>query len=157
MPITMRAPLFLEDIAVGDKFVSETLTVDEASIKEFAGRYDPQPFHLDDAAARNTLFKGLAASGWHTGAMSMRLIVQSVPIANGVVGAGVEVAWPTPTRPGDVLHVESTITAIAPSRSKPGQAIVTCQSDTLNQAGACVQRLTAKLLVFSRQASTPSA
>lgn len=148
----MAKPLYLEDIAVGDKFTSKPLTVDEAEIKEFAGRFDPQPFHLDNEAAKDTLFRGLAASGWHTAALSMRLIVGSVPIHNGVVGAGVELAWPTPTRPGDTLHVESTIIAITPSKSKPGQAIVTCQSDTLNQAGACVQRLTAKLLVFARQA-----
>ena len=93
--------LYLEDIAVGQTFESapHVLTVEE--IKDFAGRYDPQFFHLDDEAARESLFGGLAASGWHTAATTMRLLVESVPFFGGLIGAGGEISWPRATRPGD--------------------------------------------------------
>src|ERR1700680_451207 len=94
--------------------------MEAARIKEFAAEFDPQPFHLDDAAAKPSIFKGLAASGWHTAAVAMRLLVAGgLPFANGLLGLGGEIAWPRPTRPGDILHVESEIVEITPSRSKP--------------------------------------
>ena len=141
-------PVTLDDLAVGDRYLSRELTLDTAQIKNFARDFDPQPFHLDEAAAAQSFFEGLAASGWHTAAMTMRLMVESVPIANGLIGAGVEISWPRPTRPGDVLHVESTIIGIAPSRSKPDRGIVTLQTDTFNQNGEQVQKLVSKILVF---------
>ena len=95
--------LYLDDLAVGQRFASGPQALDAGQIKAFAEAFDPQPFHLDEAAAASSLFGGLAASGWHTAAISMRLLVGSVPLAGGVIGAGGEIAWPRPTRPGDVL------------------------------------------------------
>jgi acyl dehydratase len=151
--MTSPAPvdrLYLEDLAAGDRFESGTLVVEEQELKSFAARFDPQPFHLDEAAARESVFGGLAASGWHTAALTMRLLVQSLPFGNGVIGAGTELAWPQPTRPGDVLRVSTTVLEVTPSRSKPDRGIVTCRTETLNQHGECVQRTTARLLVFRR-------
>ena len=128
--------------------------MDEAQIKAFAGQFDPQPFHLDDATAKDTLFAGLAASGWHTAAITMRLLVDGgAPIAGGVVGAGGEIAWPKPTRPGDILQVKSEILDVTPSRSRPDRGMVTMRSETFNQRGEIVQTLTAKLVVPRRPAA----
>src|SRR4051812_30598115 len=115
---------YLEDFAVGQKFGSATLRVDEERVKRFAAEFDPQPFHLDDAAARATLFGGLAASGWHTAAMTMRLLVESgLPLSGGIVGAGGEINWPKPTRPGGILQVVSEGGEGGPSRSRPGRGV----------------------------------
>ena len=122
-------------------------------IKAFAVQFDPQPFHLDDEAARATVFGGLAASGWHTAAITMRLMVTAgLPLAAGIIGVGGEIAWPRPTRAGDTLKVESEIVEILPSRSKPNQALVKVRSTTLNQNGEPVQVFTAKILSFKRKA-----
>ena len=148
--------LYLEDLYVGQRFTSGAHAVDEAQIKAFAGQFDPQPFHLDDAAARGTLFAGLAASGWHTAAITMRLLVDGgAPIAGGIVGAGGEVSWPKPTRPGDILQVESEVLQVTPSRSRPDRGMITVRSETFNQRGEVVQMLTAKLVVPSRRAPKP--
>jgi acyl dehydratase len=147
--------LYLEDLHVGQRFISGTHRMDEAQIKEFAREFDPQPFHLDDAAAKTTVFGGLAASGWHTAAIAMRLLVDGgLPLGNGIIGLGGDLAWPKPTRPGDTLHVESEILEILPSRSKPNQAIVKMRSTTLNQHGETVHSFTSKCLVFKRPQST---
>jgi len=138
----------LDDLAVGNRYLSRDFPLDTAQIKNFARDFDPQPFHLDETAALQSFFGGLAASGWHTAAITMRLMVESVPIANGLIGAGVEISWPRPTRPGDVLRVESTILNIAQSRSRPDRGIVTLQTDTFNQNGEQVQKLVSKILVF---------
>jgi len=125
--------------------------MEAARIKEFAAEFDPQPFHIDESAAEASVFKGLAASGWHTAAVAMRLLVAGgLPFANGLVGLGGEVAWPRPTRPGDILQVESEILEIAPSRSKPHQGIVTVRATMSNQNREVVFVLTAKLLVLRR-------
>jgi acyl dehydratase len=146
--------LYLEDLHVGQRFASGTHHMDEAKIKEFAREFDPQPFHLDDAAARPSVFGGLAASGWHTAAVAMRLLVDGgLPLGNGIIGMGGDLAWPKPTRPGDTLHVESEILEILPSRSKPNQAIVKVRSTTLNQHGEPVHSFTSKCLVFKRPQS----
>ena len=143
--------LYLEDLRVGQRFASGTYVMEPQRIKAFAAEFDPQPFHIDESAAEATVFKGLAASGWHTAAVAMRLLVTGgLPFANGLVGLGGEIAWPQPTRPGDILHVESEIVEITPSRSKPHQGIVTVRSTMLNQHGETVYRLTAKLLVLKR-------
>lgn len=143
--------LYLDDIQVGQKFGSDSDTVDEAQIKAFASQFDPQPFHLDEQVARDSLFGGLAASGWHTAAITMRLIVTSgTRIAGGVIGAGCEINWPIPTRPGDVLNVESEILNVSASRTRPDRGIVTIRNKTHNQAGEVVQVMTAKLVVFRR-------
>ncbi|TMH59977.1 MAG: MaoC family dehydratase [Betaproteobacteria bacterium] len=149
--IAQRNGVFhFEDLHVGQRFSSGTHALDEAQIKSFARQFDPQPFHVDDDQARDTLFGGLAASGWHTAAITMRLMVGGVPLAGGIIGAGGEINWPKPTRPGDVLHVESEIVEITPSRSRPDRGMVTVRSETLNQRGETVQVLTAKLIVPRR-------
>lgn len=142
--------LYLDDLAVGAEFNSEKYAVRAEEIREFAKNFDPQPFHLNEDVARKTLFDGLVASGWHTAAITMRLLVHSVPLAGGLIGVGGELSWPRPTRPGDVLNVVSTIVNISPSKSKPDRGIATIQSDTLNQRGELCQRLIAKVLVFRR-------
>jgi len=147
--------LCLEDLQPGQRFTSGTHALDEAQIKAFASQFDPQPFHLDDEAAKGSLFGGLAASGWHTAAITMRLQVEAgLPISGGIIGAGGEVAWPRPTRPGDVLRVESEILEIKPSRSRPDRGMVTVHSETRNQHGEVVQTLTVKLVVPRRAATT---
>jgi acyl dehydratase len=143
--------LYLDDLQVGQRFTSGTYLMEESRMKEFAAEFDPQPFHLDEAAGRASVFKSLVASGWHTAAVAMRLLTTGgLPIANGLIGFGGEIAWPKPTRPGDVLHIESEIVEIEPSRSKPQQGVVTVRSRMLNQNGEVVYVLTPKLLVFRR-------
>jgi len=145
-------PLYFDDLAVGDTFVSGTYEVRADDIKRFAAEFDPQPFHLDEEAARATMFGGLAASGWHTAAITMRLLVSGGPkLANGLLGAGGEVDWKLPTRPGDVLHVESEVVELVPSRSRPVGSL-TLRSRTINQHGEVVQILTARLIVARRPA-----
>lgn len=141
----------LDELTIGQRFSSEQYRVEEAEILEFAHRFDPQPFHLDDAAARETLFGGLAASGWHTAAITMRLLVGGgLPLLGGIIGAGAEIAWPRPTRPGDTLRVESEILEVTPSRSRPDRGMATVRSLTLNQADETVQTLVAKVVVQRR-------
>ena len=144
-------PLYLDDLHVGQRFTSKTHVVDAAQIKAFARQFDPQPFHLDDDAAKDSLFSGLVASGWHTAAITMRLLVDmGLPLAGGVVGAGGELSWPRPTRPGDVLQVESEVLEIIPSRSRLDRGIATIRSLTRNQRNEVVQILVAKLIVPRR-------
>ncbi|MCG7324842.1 MaoC family dehydratase [Achromobacter sp. ACRQX] len=151
MTDTRKPPLiYLEDLSVGDVFVSKSHALDAAQIIAFATQFDPQPFHLDPDAARDTLFQGLAASGWHTAALTMKLLVESFPVARGVIGAGAEVVWPQPTRPDDVVKVTSTVLSITPSRSKPDRAIVVVESVTSNQRDEPLQKLTSKVVVFRR-------
>jgi len=143
--------LYLDDIRVGQRFSSASHAMDEAQIKAFAAQFDPQPFHLDEQAARNSLFGGLVASGWHTAAITMRLMVRGgTPIAGGLVGAGAEISWPQPTQPSDILQVESEVVDVRQSRSRPDRGMVSIRSETHNQRGEIVQVLTAKLLVPKR-------
>ena len=145
--------LYFDDLKVGDTFTTGTYEVSAADIKRFAAEFDPQPFHLDDEAARGTLFGGLAASGWHTAAITMRLLVSGGPkLANGVLGAGCEIDWKTPTRPGDVLHVVSEVAELIPSRSRTDRGMLVLHSRTINQHGEVVQNLKAKLIVTRRPA-----
>jgi len=143
--------LYLEDFSVGQRFISTTHTLDAGQIKAFAAQFDPQPFHLDEAAADKSFFRGLAASGWHTAAITMSLLVKSgMPIAGGLIGAGGEIEWPRAVRPGDVLQVESEVLAVTPSRSKPERGMITVRSETKNQNGEVVQILTSRMLVWRR-------
>ena len=143
--------LCLEDLTVGQRFVSGTHTMDAVEITRFAAQYDPQPFHLDDEAARATLFGGLVASGWHTDGITMRLIVAGgLPIAGGIIGTGGELLWTKPVRPGDMLHVECEVLEIVPSRSKPDRGTVVVRCVTRNQHGDMVQSFTPKLVVPRR-------
>jgi acyl dehydratase len=146
---------YLDDLHVGQRFTSASHEIDAAQIRAFAREFDPQPFHLDDEAAKATLFGGLAASGWHTAAISMRLMVETgLPLAGGILGAGGELSWPKPTRPGDVLQVMSEIEEITPSRSRPDRGMVRVRNETRNQRGEIVQLLIAKLIVPRRTAAT---
>jgi acyl dehydratase len=149
--------LYLDDLHVGQRFISGTHLIDEEQIKAFAKHFDPQPFHLDAGAAKDTLFEGLVASGWHTAAISMRLLVERLPIAGGIVGVGGEIAWPKPTRPGATLHVESEILELRPSRSRPDRGMATIRGETVNQLGEIVQVLIAKLVVPRRTSPAPLA
>lgn len=146
-----RPLLYLDDLQVGQHFSTGTHTLDAAQIEAFAAQFDPQPFHLSEQAAKHTLFGGLAASGWHTAAVTMRLIVTTGPrLAGGVIGASGEVKWPKPTRPGDTLRVESEVLAVTPSQSHPERGRVTIRSTTSNQRGEVVQLMTANLVVLRR-------
>jgi acyl dehydratase len=146
--------LYFDDLSVGQAFDSASRKISAADIKQFAREYDPQPFHLDEEAAADTIFGGLAASGWHTAAVTMRLIVDSVTLAGGVIGAAAEVTWPRPTRPGDTLQVTSTILELIPSRSKPDRGIVKLRCETRNQHDDVVQDLKATLVVYRRPVPT---
>jgi len=143
--------IYFDDLKVGDRFASSTQAVSADDIKRFASEFDPQPFHLDDEAARPTIFGGLAASGWHTAAITMRLLVTSGPkLANGIVGAGGEIEWKTPTRAGDVLRVDTEVQELIPSRSRPDRGIVVMKAHTVNQRGDVVQSSTMKLMLTRR-------
>jgi acyl dehydratase len=146
--------IWLEEFAPGQKYVSGTVRVDAAAIKAFAAQFDPQPFHLDEDAARGSFFGGLAASGWHTAALSMRLLVESgFRPAGGIIGSRAdELKWLRPVRPGDELRVEAEVLEVRASSSRPGQGFVKCRTTTLNQSGEPVQVLVMNLLVQARLA-----
>jgi len=142
---------YFEDLAAGRKFTSPTLRVEAAAIKAFAAEFDPQPFHLDEAAAGESLFAGLAASGWHTAALTMRLnLLSDFRPAGGILGIGGELTWQKPVRPGDALRVEIEVLETRPSRSRPGQGVVKIRVTTLNQHGEAVQTFTPTLFVDRR-------
>ena len=146
-------PLYLEDLSVGQRFTSGSQQMTVEAIKAFASQFDPQPFHLDEAAAQASFFRGLAASGWHTAAVTMRLLVTSgLTLAGGLIGAGGELTWPKAVRPGDVLTVESEVLDLQPSKSKPERGLVTVRSRTLNQKDEVVQDMTTRMLVWRRPA-----
>jgi len=144
---------YLEDFVVGQTFVSDRLRVTKEQIKAFAAAFDPQPFHLDDAAAQKTFFKGLVASGWHTAALTMKLLVESdVRPAGGFIGAGFdEFRWPKPVRPGDELRIESEVLEVRPSQSRPNQGLIKLRTTTLNQNNEPVQVQIGNLVVPRRQ------
>ena len=147
--------LYLDDLAAGQTFRSGRLTVDEAQIKRFAAAFDPQPFHLDEVAARESLFGELIASGWHTAAVTMRLLVGSdFRPAGGLIGAGVdELRWPTPVRPGDELHLVSEILEVRTSKSRPDRGLIKLRTTTFNQSDEPVQIFVGNLVVPRRPAA----
>jgi acyl dehydratase len=149
-PSGEKERLYLEDLHVGQRFQSGEHRIDEAQIRAFAAQFDPQPFHLDAEGAKGTLFGELVASGWHTASVSMRLLVEGLPFAGGLVGAGGEITWRKPVLPGDVLHVECQIEDLRPSRSRTDRGMATIRSETRNQLGEVVQVLVAKLVVPRR-------
>jgi acyl dehydratase len=143
--------IYLDDLAAGQRYQSASYEMTAEAIKEFAVRFDPQPFHLDEAAADKSFFHGLAASGWHTASITMRLLVESnLRLTGGLIGAGGELIWPQPTRPGDILTVFSEVMAVTPSRSKPERGFVTLKSETKNQKGEVVQAMTTRMLVWRK-------
>jgi acyl dehydratase len=147
----MRSALYLDDLAVGRKFATGSTTLTLEDCKAFAAEFDPQPFHLDEVAARSSVFGRIAASGWYTAALSMRLLVEGeMAIAGGLVGLGGEVTWPRPAYPGDTLRVETEVLAVRVSESKPDRGIVTVRNQTLNQHGEPVQVAVVKMIVPRR-------
>jgi acyl dehydratase len=149
--MTERALLYFDDLQRGQQFVTGTYTVSEAEILRFAREFDPQPFHLDPAAARQSLFGGLSGSGWHTAAVTMRLLVESgPPLANGIIGVGGEISWSLPMRPDDTLEVHSEVLDVTASRSKPDRGVVTLRNETRNQRGQVVQTFVARVIVPRR-------
>lgn len=149
---------YLEDLKPGQVYGSGTLTVDAESIRSFAVQFDPQPFHLDEASARDTFFGGLVASGWHTAAMTMRLLVGGeFKPAGGLVGAGVdELRWPRAVRAGDVLRVKSEVLEVRESRSRPDIGSIKLRTTTLNQDDDPVQVFVGNLIVPRRPANRPA-
>ena len=143
---------YLEDFAEGQTFGSGRLVVSAEKIRAFGAEFDPQPFHLDEQAAQGTVFRGLAASGWHTAALTMRLLVESeLQPAGGIVGAGgEELRWPRPVRPGDELHLKSEVLEVRASKSRPTQGVIKVRTTTFNQDGEPVQILIASLVVPRR-------
>ncbi len=147
------APLFFEDFAVGRRFRTGKVRVEPERIRAFAAEFDPQPFHLDEAAAGRSIFRGLAASGWHTAALTMKLLVGSeLDPAGGIIGAGAdEMRWPNPVRPGDELSVESEVLEVRPSRTRPDVGLVKMRSVTSNQRGEPVQVIVMNIVVPRRE------
>ena len=145
---------YLEDFAVGQTFSSGRLRISKDQIKAFAMEFDPQPFHLDEATAQNTVFQGLAASGWHTAALTMRLLVESeLEPAGGIIGVGFdEFRWPRPVRPEDELRIESEVLEVRPSR-RSNSGFIKLRTTTLNQNDEAVQIQNASLVVPRRQLS----
>ena len=146
---------YLEDFAAGQTFRSGRIRVEAERIKSFADEFDPQPFHLDERAATDSFFRGLAASGWHTAAVTMRLSVESdLKPAGGIIGAGFdELRWPRPVRPGDELRIESEVIEVRSSKSRPGQGVIKVRTTTLNQDDEPVQISVGNLIVLSRPAA----
>ncbi len=150
--MTETQALYLEDLRVGQQFGSATKLIEETETTSFARAFDPQSFHLDRDAAITSIFGRLAASGWHTGAMTMRLLVDSeFRIAGGIVGTGFdEFRWTRPVYPGDALHLETEVVEVRPSKSKPDQGLVKVRITTLNQKMEPVQVLLANLIIPCR-------
>jgi acyl dehydratase len=154
MSITAR---YLEDFAPGQVFGGASrVRVDLERVKSFAAEFDPQAFHLDEEAARDTIFRGLAASGWHTAAITMRLLLASeLQPAGGIVGAGFdELRWPLPVRPGDELRVESEILEVRPLKSRNDRGVIKVKTTTLNQHGEAVQLSIGNLFVPRQPSAT---
>jgi acyl dehydratase len=145
--------LFLEDFSAGRIFGTGRLRVDSPGIKRFAAEFDPQPFHLDETAAVDSIFGSLAASGWHTAALTMRLLVDSeLKPAGGLIGLGFdELRWPRAVRPGDELRVETEVLEVRQSKSRPDQGLVKVRMTTMNQTDEPVQIAVANLIVRRRQ------
>lgn len=140
--------LYFEDFAVGRRFKTGTVVVHADDIKAFAAQFDPQPFHLDEATAKESVFGELVASGWHTASLAMRLLVDGeMKAAGGLIGLGGELTWPRATKPGDALHVESEVIEVKPSRSRPDSGIVKVRNTALNQDGEPVQVFVVNMLV----------
>jgi|SRR5579863_8695460 len=144
---------YFDDFAVGQTFSSGGLRIDKEQIFAFAAEFDPQPFHLDEASARHSIFGGLAASGWHTAALTMRLLLDSeLKPAGGIIGAGLdECRWPRPVRPGDELRIECEVVEVRPSKSRPEQGLIKLRTTTLNQDGEAVLVHVVNLVVLRRR------
>jgi acyl dehydratase len=146
----MTKELYFEDLSLGQIFRAGPVTVSAEEMIRFSRDNDPQYFHVDPEAAKESMFGGLVASGWQTAALTMRLLLESARFSGGAVGAGGDIRWPRPTRPGDSLTVESEIIDIAGASSRADRGLVTFRTTTFNQRGEAVQVIVAKLIVFTR-------
>lgn len=144
----MSAELYFEDFTLGRKFQSAySAKISAVEIKEFGQKYDPQPFHLDEAAGESGFFKGIAASGWLTAALVMRMRVDTIKVAGGMIGAGVdEMRWTTPVRPNDSLRTESEVVNVRPSKKRPDYGVVKLTTITYNQRDEIVMKSTVNFL-----------
>ncbi|ACZ76251.1 MaoC domain protein dehydratase [Dickeya parazeae Ech586] len=146
---TTLPKLYMDDLKVGQVFYSSEYYVSAEEITDFSTRYDPQPFHMDDKLAKESIFRGLAASGWHTVSITMNLLVKCLPLAHGIIGKGVEnITWFRPTRPGDVLRIKAKITGIDISPGRPDRAMMSVHIFTIGQDNKIRQELIGKLLIF---------
>lgn len=154
-----KAPMmYFDDFAVGQRHTSGTLKINLKAIRDFARQFDPQPFHLNEEAAKHSMFGQIVASGWHTAAVTMRLIVDStMDVSGGKIGLGGDITWPKPTYPGDVLTVVSEIIDVRGSESRPSIGIVTVRYTTLNQNDEAVQVATMKMIVPRRSGARANA
>jgi acyl dehydratase len=143
-------PYYLDDLRVGQRFTTGEYELSSERAIAFARDWDPQPFHTDAEAASDSFFGELVASGWHTAAITMRLIVQDLPIAGGLIGAGGEISWPAPTRPGAVLHVEGEVLEVRPSRSRPDRGMAVVRMETKDRDGGVAQVFTVTMVVPRR-------
>jgi acyl dehydratase len=156
-PMLGQTPLYHEEITVGTTFSTGNYLLSQSDIIGFASQYDPQPFHTDLDAARDTVFGGLAASGWHTAAVTMKLLVEhGIALSGGIVGAGAEITWPAPTRPGDELHVNGEVVEVLPAPAGRKRGTIRLRSETVNQDGVVVQVMIAKLVVQRRDSTQAS-
>jgi acyl dehydratase len=151
----MTQPLYLEDISAGQRFAGGPLTVEPEAVHAFAAQFDPQPFHLDEHAAADTLFGRVVASGWHTGSLTMRLLVDSLPFAGGTVGTRAEIRWPCPVYPGDQLHIDVEVVDCRPSAHRPEFGVVKLLVHTRNQTNQLVMEMTTLILVRRHAVATP--
>jgi acyl dehydratase len=145
--------LYLDDLTPGRRFVTASQMLDEAGIIAFAAQFDPQYFHLDSEAAKDSLFGGLVASGWQVAGISMRLLVAAMPISGGIIGTRGEIEWRRPSRPGDTLSVSAEVLSATPSKSRPDRGTAVVRMDTRNQSGETVQTATMTIVVRRRAAS----
>jgi len=153
MPVLAPTRLYLEDLTIGQRFTAAPATVSADDIRTFAAQFDPQPFHTDSAAAVTSFFGGLVASGWHTAALTMRMLVEALPFAGGTIGTRAELRWPAPVHPADTLTMEAEVMDARPSARRPGYGIVRLQVQTRNQAGTLVMEMTTVVMVERRGAS----
>ena len=153
----MAKTLHFEDLEVGMRFESREMKVSGEEVLEFARRYDPQPFHTDPAAAKDTFFREWVASGWHTSALSMRLVVETVLIEGGVIGGGVEeLRWPNALKPGDTIRLVVEVIEKRTLKSRGDIGLVKVRMTTLNQRGEIVQTMIPNLFAPRRGAAVPA-
>ena len=146
----MTKKLYFEDLHVGQRLHSKSVTIDAQEIIRFARDNDPQFFHLDEEAAEEGMFHGLVASGWQTAALTIKLLLDSAepPFAGGVVGADAHVSWKRPVRPGDRLRVESEITHVAASPKRADRGFVAIRATTFNQKDEIVLTIASTLAIL---------
>lgn len=144
----------LDELNVGDIIENGSYQVTKDEIIDFAQKFDPQFYHCDEDEAKNYQFGGLIASGWHTASIAMGLVVRTFNIQHGMIGAMVDVTWPAPTRPNDILNVTTKIMSINPSKSKPYQAIVNVDWHATNQNGDILLKTSATIVMFYENPTT---